>query len=477
MLEFTDRPAERMRNQAFSTPGQLLRTVAARWWLVIGVGTITLAGGIAASALLPPSYTAAAQMVVDPTDLNLVQNELTPRLPAADAGVSAIETEARIIASDSVLRRVVDRLHLEQDREFFHRAVWRDGGWLENAMITLGAATPNAEADPALVALDALRRKVAAHRAERTYVIDVVVKSGDPSKAARIANTICAEYLAAKSDARATVARRAADELIARLDELRAAVRVADEKVAKFREDNELETADGRLLSDQQVTELATQVGAAAARTAEARVKVAETGGVNPDAVRSDDVRALRQQVADLTRSEAELSTRLGPDHPQMVQVRAQVAAANRALSAAIARVGAANRGDYDRSAASEQALATALGQMRPALTRNTQAQVTLREYEREAEARVSVYEAFLHRAHEAVEQERLDTTNARVITEAVPPRKRGFPPSPTVLLPGALLVGLGMGAGLALLGGLPSNRTVRGRHGLLGAREAGEAV
>jgi polysaccharide biosynthesis transport protein len=47
-----------------------------------------------------------------------------------------------------------------------------------------------------------------------------------------------------------------------------------------------------------------------------------------------------------------------------------------------------------------------------------------------------------------------LNSSNVRVISSATPPRLRTWPPSPKVVLPIALLVGLALGAGLALLRG-----------------------
>jgi uncharacterized protein involved in exopolysaccharide biosynthesis len=73
-----------------------------------------------------------------------------------------------------------------------------------------------------------------------------------------------------------------------------------------------------------------------------------------------------------------------------------------------------------------------------------------LRELEREVDASRAVYESFLVRARETREQERLDTVNVRVLSDAQPPLDRSWPPRRLVLLLAALAAGLLGGVGLA---------------------------
>jgi uncharacterized protein involved in exopolysaccharide biosynthesis len=80
---------------------------------------------------------------------------------------------------------------------------------------------------------------------------------------------------------------------------------------------------------------------------------------------------------------------------------------------------------------------------------------VRLRELEREVEASRAVYEAFLVRSRETQEQERLDTANIRVISDAQAPIERYFPPRRLVMFAGGAAAGLMLGVGFAGLGEL----------------------
>ena len=127
-------------------------------------------------------------------------------------------------------------------------------------------------------------------------------------------------------------------------------------------------------------------------------------------------------------------------------------------MPACLSRRRCANE-DYDRAAASEAAIRSSLDRAKTETVSSDRAYVGLRELERTLEARRGVYEAYLKRAREASEQERLNTTNVRIISVATPALQRTFPPSPKIVLPVALLLGLALGAGIALILGADADR------------------
>ena len=95
-------------------------------WSVLWRGKTTIllstmvAVGLAALfvLLVPHKYTATTQILIDPTDLRAVQNDIAPTIPQSDAAVLQVESQARVIASDNVLRRVVASEGLDHDPEF-----------------------------------------------------------------------------------------------------------------------------------------------------------------------------------------------------------------------------------------------------------------------------------------------------------------------------------------------------------------------
>ncbi len=446
--------------RASARRGVSARTVLRRLWkgsgfIVLG-GLFMLATAVAVLSMLTPTYTSTVQILIDPSDLRGLDNEVTARIPQADSGTSLAESQTRVIQSDNVLRRVVDKLALEDDPEF----VKADSTNPVTVFIktALGMEPPPASRDAAITALDTLRNKLTVRRPERTFVIDVSVVSKDPRKAADIANAVADAYFTEEASARTDAARRVSDSLAGRLSELRKSVEVAEGKVVKYRADNRLSTASGRLLNDQQLGDLNQQLVTASIRTAEARsrldqakaMRAAEASTALPEMLQSLEMQALRQQYATLSRNTAELATRLGARHPAMAEQMAQQRDMERLIQNEKQRIIETSQKDYDRAAASEAAIRKNLATAQRDLAANDRATVGLRELEREVEARRGIYEAFLKRSRETGEQERINNTNVRVISSATPARIRSWPPSPKVVLPLALLLGCLFGAGIA---------------------------
>ena len=175
-------------------------------------------------------YTATTQILIDPSELRVVENGLTSSNQLSDAIVIQVESQVRVLRSDNVLRRVIASERLDMDLEFggsnfsLVRAVL---GWM---LHSFGIADAVKENDPILVALYELQRRVNVKRADRTYVVDLSVTTKDAHKSTRIANAIAQAYLQDQTAARSEAARRASDSLSARLSELKERVRLAEER-------------------------------------------------------------------------------------------------------------------------------------------------------------------------------------------------------------------------------------------------------
>ncbi len=87
----------------------------------------------------------------------------------------------------------------------------------------------------------------------------------------------------------------------------------------------------GQSLSDRQISQLNEQLVTARARAAEARAKYEQlqkitpskllSAAASPDVLQSSVVSNLRMQYAEVGRKKAELTTRYGERHPQVVNV------------------------------------------------------------------------------------------------------------------------------------------------------------
>jgi Mrp family chromosome partitioning ATPase len=287
------------------------------------------------------------------------------------------------------------------------------------------------------------------------------VATRDPDKSAMIANAIVAAYLEDQADARTTAAKRATDALQGRLQELKDRVREAEDRAETFKAQNNIVTASGQLVSEQQLSELTNQLTLAGAKADEAKARLDQIellrkgkldAGSTAEAVQSQTMAALRAQQAEVLRRKAELTARLGERHPSIADINAQARDLQQLIDREVTRLAQAARGDYERAQATRQALLARLNGLKQDAVTTNQALVRLREFEREVEASRAVYQAFLTRSRETSEQERVNTTNVRVLSEANVPNKRAFPPRTLIVLALALAFGAAAGGGLGFV-------------------------
>jgi len=440
---------------------ELLQVLRRRRFAILGTAAAFVLLGLIYTILATPLYTASIQILIDPRDRNIVSNDINPANLASDGGVAIVESQMQVISSDTVLRRAVAREDLAADPEFGGTSTAFAAVAARRVLALLGVDPEAADrSNPELKALRELKRRVGVKRSDKAFVVDVYVTTDDRGKSVRVADSIAQSYLADQAEAHGQAARQASVSLSARLDELRNRLRDAENRVEQYRAQNNIVGANGVLVNEQQLTEINNKLNTARARTMEARARVeqierlrragSERGSI-PEAVQSQTIGMLRAQHAEAARQLADLAARVGPRHPSLATSEAQVRDLRRLIDDEVARIAAAARSDLERAQAGEQSLERSLEALKNDTLSTRQAFVRLRELEREVEAGRAVYEAFLVRARETGEQQAVDTTNARVISSATPPRDRSWPPR-ILIVAIALAVGLGTGTGVGLL-------------------------
>ena len=412
---------------------------------------LALAYGLIAT----PLYTTSTQILIDPRDRRIVSNEVTPENLAADGGVAVVESQLLVITSDTVLRRAIVREHLDVDPEF---------GGAATGLAGFGALAPSASAakagDAELKALRQLKKRIGVKRSEKAFVVEVYVTSEGREKSVRIADAVAQAYLDDQTESRASAARPCLDG--ARRAARRAARARAGRRGSRGPVQRGAQARRGRnvLVSDQQLSEMTLQLNTARGKTAEARARYDQIirarqsgveGGAIPEAVLSQTIGQLRTQYAEVARQRAELGALVGPRHPSITNLDAQIQGVQKLINEELARIATAARSDLERTQASEKALDADLETLkqkcgrRPARLRCACANSSARSRRR------AIYQAFLTRARETGEQQSIDNTNARVISKATPPRDKSWPPR-LLLLAVALVGGLGLGTGAGLM-------------------------
>jgi uncharacterized protein involved in exopolysaccharide biosynthesis/Mrp family chromosome partitioning ATPase len=447
---------------------ELARLLWQRKVAIASAGLICACLAVMIGKSLTPRYSATTQLYVDPRELQLVERELTPRAQDTSGLAMVVESQARLITSNSVLLQVIQDTGLDKDPEF-------GGGNAKGAfasLIGLFGIELKSAGDAKLgqmAALEVLNRHIHVKKTDRTFIVDIDVWSNDPAKAAMLANAISRAYLAESKNSQASAARRATTDLSGRLKELQERLRNAENALATYKAQNNFVGTQDAMISDQQLSASNQRLAAARALALDAQAKydqieasrrASTDAGAIPEALQSPTIANLRAQYAEARKKHAELTSELGPRHPALRQVEQQVNDLKRNISEEVDRFAQSAKNDLTRARDYESSLNKALETQKRQSVQLSQASVRLRELEREVDASRDVYQSFLKRSRETEEQESLNTSSARIIGEATVPQRRTFPPAMSMIAIAGFMLGALAASALSIAAGRLSPNT-----------------
>jgi len=401
-----------------------------------------------------PKFTVSTDIMIDPANLQVVSDDLFQQPGQADSALLNAASKLRVLTSGNVLLRVVDELNLTADKEFYDPTP----GFSLSSLLPLGGA--KAEPNPRLAALGALTKKVSTEADEKSFVATLRVSAQTSQKAVAIANAMVDAFQSELATAESSGAARAADSLNQRLDELKGAVRTAEEKVEAYKRANNLSASAGELVSNQTLTQYNAQVVEAQARVIAAQSAYDELVAAGANASTADTqasaaLAGVRARISELRAQLDSQSMVYGPRHPTVTRLNVELAVAQSELDAEISRVVSAARVTLDEASSALQALTAKADALKASVFSDNEALVALRELERDAASKTTIYEAFLSRAKQVAEREQIDATNVRVISPAVPPSDRSSPPKTLVLLFAGAVGGFAVGMLIAVILGI----------------------
>lgn len=424
----------------------LIQTLVRRKLLVTVPVGIALATGLLLTQVLPRRYTAEAVLAVDARKVQIAANEVVSRLAPESA---ALRTELDIISSRSLAEHTAEAMHLAGDsgvqaevagsRSLFtpFRTASQDAGRRLASLLGVPASglpawladSPEPPAGlPEIV--DWLVANTKASNDNRSVTIFVSFSSGDPARAAAIANALARGYLTQQVQQKNSTTSDAAGRLAEKLTEVRQELAMAEGAVASFRRASGLLEAKGSTVAGQQLSELNTQIALARADRARAEAKLVTArggGGSLPEVLGSQTIQELRAQLsrAEVRLAENARNTFLIPDLRTSVdQLRGQIAAETARINASVVR-------EADAAAAKEASLTGSLNKLLATYGEASAGTVQLNQLLRDAEVSRTSYESLLTRFKQASEHEGLAVPDALLISEAQPPVA---PASPKVL-------------------------------------------
>lgn len=428
--------------------GDLGRILLRRRKLIFATVALLTIATLIYAFLTPALYSSTAQIIIDPQDLQVVTNDVNPSRISPDGGITQVESQVSVAQSNGVLLRAIKATNLTENPDFNGQGGL--GGWLG---MFFGAS----DGDRTAETLDALRRRLAVKRDDKVLVLNIIITAKSADLAAELANAIAQAYLDDQAEARSKAAADASDAISARLEDQRKRVEQAANAVETYKAEHNMVMAAGNLVSDQELTDLNTQLTAAQTRTAQLKAQVDQLrrqGGApdaTSEAMRSPVIASLRAQEATLVDQISQFGTELGPRHPSMISAQQQLSDLRKLISRELGRLVTAAETDYERASANQKALEAKVASLKGKSLDTDQASVRLRELQRDLDAVRTVYANYLQRAQETREQTNVNSTNARIISQAMPALKKSWPPK-GLLIFGAIFGGLALGIGMALI-------------------------
>ena len=458
------------RDAPYSTelsPGELFfaATGFLRRQILVVLSVVPLTVGLAVIYLFttPPLYTGLSGIIIDTEKVQVFKASILGDDPVNSA---MVESDIAILKSDNFALSVIKDLHLTEDSEFVQSSGGLIGRLFNLLFHPFASKEPESEANAMQRALRVFQSRLTVSRLGLTYIIEIEFQSTDPDRAAQIADAVADTFVVGQLEAKYQTIGRATRWLQDRLNELRAQASAADRAVVEYKTKNNIVDTGGRLINEQQLSELNTAMLKARADTVEAKARldrvsqILSSDDVDPaatlvgtvaDALHSEVISKLRDKYLDLAQREALLSNRLGRDHLAVINLRNQMREVRRAILDEFKRIAEAYKSEYGIAKARETSLEASLAAAVTGSQTTNKAQIELHQLESAAQSYRALYDNFQQRYTDSVQQQSFPLTEVRVVTRAARPTASSSPKSFNILA-GAVASGLIFGLGLAIL-------------------------
>ena len=451
-------PEHQLLINSFSTKEaieQLIGIVRRQYPIMVFIAACAIALSLVYLFTTPKQYTAHAMFLIDTTRMRALLRQpkyYEDEQPFDDAQV---ETEIEVLKSEQIGLSVVKDLKLTEDPEFVGSQRGLIGALFELIFSPFSSGVASSHG---AVSENALTRTALGHflshrdikRVGQTYVLDISYTSLSPGSAAAVANAIADAYLVGQLEAKYQASSRVSKWLQDRIAELRQQAMTADRAVLEFKAQKNIvdmgggNGGDGRLLVDQRVVDLDSQLAKARADTAEAKARLDRIQVVMaqeiPDAAVANSlsngiISQLRSQYLEYERRYDLYKTRYGPTHLAVIALQTQMTELRRSMADELARIAGSYKSNYEIAKSREESLEKSLAQQISGAQLTKTERLGLDELESRAKAYHSSHDSFIQRYMELTEQQSLPTTDARVITAAAPPGGASSPQTSRILL------------------------------------------
>ncbi|MCV2225124.1 GumC family protein [Pseudomonas mercuritolerans] len=446
---------------------------SAKWniaWLVL----LSCALAVAALSFITPQYVGSATL--------LIKDKTPPVLSfqqAAESGGAAttdyLQTQQALLQSRELAERAVRKLGLttnpitdprQQAQSWFTPRQWladlnRDQ-WLPWLDLLPPPKPPATEEQVFNDVTQNLMLHTSVKFVGKSQLLEIEVELPDPALAAAVANALAQGFIDSQQDTSLKSSQNNTSWMNTRLVELRDNLRVAENKLQAYREEQGLVDVDGvATISANELQMTGNRMIDARRDRAEAESQFRQAQSLsNGDISRLSSVPAvlsnplIQQFQADLAKAQAkveELSGRYGPKHPALISARSEQRTAANSLRLQVQQVVAGIERQYQLAVASEDALRKSFNSNKAQIQDISRKEFQLREFQREVDSTRALYETFVTRLKETAATSDMDSAKARIVDPAIAPLEASKPRKNLILAIVALVAAV-VGVALAFL-------------------------
>ncbi|HXL67145.1 MAG TPA: exopolysaccharide transport family protein [Xanthobacteraceae bacterium] len=413
-----------------------------RRWIVVPTLVAAFVSFVAVN-LVTPRYKSETRILIESreTAYNRPDGERVVDRDRTPIDEQAVQSQVQLVQSRDLARKVVRDLKLAERSEFEPAVGW-SLFYGPLSFVGLGRDLSRLSAEERV--LERYYERLNVYPIEKSRVIVIEFQSQDPDLAAAIANKIAEEYLALQQQAKREAMRQAGQWLASEIDRMRGKVAEAEARVEEFRARSNLFIGpNNNTLNAQGLGELNSQLGLARSQKADLESKartireLLRSGRVvdATDVTSSELIRRLNEQRVTLRGQLAEQSSTLGPLHPRIKELKAQIADIEAQIRLEAEKLARSFENDVRIAGARIETLTVTLDQLKR--LSSTGEDVQLRALEREAKAQRDLLESYLARYRDVSARESPDAVppDARVISRAVASATPYFPKKLPIVL------------------------------------------
>lgn len=398
---------------------------------IIALLVLAVLVGIVGTMVQTPLYTASASLQIDDSAARILQNGQDVQAESSSYDVDRfLNTQLDVLKSRTLARRVADRLRL-----------YNNGRFLKAVGIEDGLGADRKQLEEITVNLVRSRMSVTLPRQSRVATISVV--TADPNMSADIANAYAREFIQANLQRKFESSDYARQFVAQQLDMAKQRLEAAERDLNAYARSAGLIRArnldaDGKgagadvSITTASLMQLNAAVNVASARRAEAEARWREVSRENPlnarEVLANNAVQQLLVRKTDLEAKLREERSRHLDDHPNVLQLQAQLDALTPQLNAIIAGVRNSVQQEYRSAEVTEQQLNQQVARLKNDTLDEQDRGVRYAILAREADTSRTMYDGLLQRYKELTAASGIASSNIALVDSASVPRGASSP-------------------------------------------------